>query len=340
MEAGEVLDGRYELLSTLGRGGMGVVWLARHQWLTNREYAVKVIADHIVGDPDAVARFTREARAMADLGGHPNVAEVLDFGVDGSGRFYLVMELLAGQDLSALIGRGPLTPENALRIVSEAAAGLAHAHAAGLVHRDVKPANLFVAGDGAVRVLDFGLARAVDGSGTVTRGAGTWQYMAPEQFDDDFGQVSPATDVYGLTGVLLQAVTGRPPFPGATSMPQLYVAHTRRPRPRPGELDPKFAWLDSVIARGMAIDSSERFQSTDGLARAAMRAWRGDAEMESAQRARPPESPPLVKPSRLKIDEDYLNDVGITDLYITDLYKPNGAESDKAQGRRKWWHRK
>jgi hypothetical protein len=206
------LAGRYELLELMGRGGMGSVHRGRDLVL-ERVVAVKVLPGALAADPSAVARFQREARAAAALN-HPGVVAVYDTGVDGDTRF-IVMECVAGESLATVLAReGPLDATRAVAIAARMAAALAAAHARGIVHRDVKPSNVMLGHADAVKVLDFGIARAL-GDAAITRTAtvlGTAAYVAPEQ-----GRGEPAderSDCYGLGCVLYEMLAGRPPFTG------------------------------------------------------------------------------------------------------------------------------
>jgi serine/threonine-protein kinase len=210
------LAGRYELGEVIGRGGMGTVYRATDRVL-GREVAVKVLLGQIADrDPLNIERFAREARAAAALS-HRGVVAVYDTGIDAMTR-YIVMELIEGRSLEAILReQGPLDPGRAADIVAQVADALAAAHAAGLVHRDIKPANLMIAGDGSVKILDFGIARAMD-STTLTQGAavlGTAAYMSPEQA---LGQrVDERSDIYSLGCVLYALLAGHPPFHGETA---------------------------------------------------------------------------------------------------------------------------
>ncbi|MGP4002208.1 serine/threonine-protein kinase [Streptomyces sp. 8N706] len=209
----ELAAGRYRLLEVLGRGGMGEVWRAEDTTL-GRQVAVKLLLERLTV-PDATERFRQEAQTAAGLN-HPNVLAVYDFGEE-QGRCYLVMELVAGRSLSAELAadRGPLEVEEACRLVGQAASGLAAAHKAGVVHRDIKPGNLLLA-EGSVKIADFGIAR-IQGEGAsalTTTGAvlGTSAYLAPER---GMGRTAgPEADVYALGCVLYELLCGRPPFNG------------------------------------------------------------------------------------------------------------------------------
>ena len=210
MSLDTVAAGRYAVERTLGHGGMAVVYLARDAEL-GRLVAVKVLADHVAGDESFRARFLREARLAARLS-HPNVVQVYDAGEE-DGVPFIVMEYIPGATLADLLAaRGKLPAPEAAEIARQAALGLEHAHAAGLVHRDVKPQNLLVRTDGVVKIADFGIARAAESSRLTQLGTilGTAAYLSPEQALG--GSVGPAADVYSLGAVLYEALTGRPPF--------------------------------------------------------------------------------------------------------------------------------
>src|SRR5439155_23308474 len=207
--------GRYRVLRRLGRGGMGDVFAAFDPQL-QREVAGKVLRPHLADDPGARIRFVREARAAAAVQ-HDNVLPVHEVG-EADGVPFLVMPLLAGETLAARLRRdGPLPPADVARLGRDAAAGLAAAHARGLVHRDVKPSNLWietVSGGWRVRVLDFGLARAAADDRLTGTGLspGTPGYMSPEQAEGS-PALDPRTDLFSLGAVLYEAATGRPAFP-------------------------------------------------------------------------------------------------------------------------------
>ena len=206
-----LVGGRYRLLRRCGIGGMGEVWEAEDTVL-ERRVAVKLVTGDQRHDPAVLARFEREARTGARLV-HPNLATVYDYGEADEGA-YLVMELLEGETLAERLRRGPVPPTEAAAVVAEAAEALAVAHAAGVTHRDVKPSNLMLTGDGT-KVMDFGIASG-EGEPLTATGLviGTADYLAPERAR---GQTSgPAADVYALGAVLVEAITGERPFRGET----------------------------------------------------------------------------------------------------------------------------
>ncbi|MCO5172221.1 MAG: protein kinase [Planctomycetes bacterium] len=208
--------GGYRVLRELGRGGMGVVYLAESLAL-RRQVALKVLTAG--GDVEAVERFQLEARAVARLK-HPNVVGVHEVGRDGP-RWFLAMDLVDGESLRARVQRdGPLAPEDAARLLEPIARALHHAHCAGLLHRDVKPHNVLVARDGTPLLADFGLAKDVGADGVTVTGEvmGTPAYMAPEQACADHARVDRRADVYALGATLYEALAGRPPFVGASAI--------------------------------------------------------------------------------------------------------------------------
>ena len=225
---GRRLGGRYRVGALLGAGGMGEVWAAR-DLLLDRPVAVKVLGAALAGDGRAAERLRREARAAARLD-HPNIARMLDLG-EHDGRPYLVMELLEGESLAARIDRaGPIPPAQAARVVAAVADALQAAHSAGVVHRDVKPGNVYLTFGGEVKVLDFGIASAA-GEADLTTGdlLGTAAYLAPERA---LGRpATPAADLYSLGVVLYELLAGRRPFQGGFDI-ELATAHvTARPVP-------------------------------------------------------------------------------------------------------------
>ena len=210
MSVGVVAQGRYRLEQPLGHGGMASVFAGRDAEL-DRPVAVKLLAESLTGDESFRKRFVREARLAARLS-HPNVVSVYDAGED-DGRPYIVMEYVEGENLAEVLSRrGRLPPEEARGLALQAARGLAHAHEAGLVHRDVKPQNLILRADGVLKIADFGIARAAEATALTQAGTvlGTAAYLAPEQALGE--QVTAAADVYSLGAVLYELLAGRPPF--------------------------------------------------------------------------------------------------------------------------------
>jgi serine/threonine-protein kinase len=221
VDSGQLINGRYQLVERLGEGGMSVVWRA-HDRVLGREVAVKVLASRLSADADWRRRIRAEARAAARLS-HPNITSVYDYGETDGDAPFVVMELLRGPNLDERLRSGPLPPAAAVRICAEVAAGLAAAHAAGLVHRDVKPANVMVTPE-AAKVLDFGIvgiAGVPDAPGD-HQVLGTPAYLAPERLVSD--DVTPASDVYAFGLLLYRCLTGRLPWDTGTST-QMVMAH-------------------------------------------------------------------------------------------------------------------
>jgi eukaryotic-like serine/threonine-protein kinase len=211
-----VIADRYQPIEQIGTGGMATVWKARDT-LLGRFVAVKRLLPHLAGDPEAAARFQREAQAAARLS-HPGIVTVFDTGDDADGPF-IVQELVDGTTLAAHLARtGALGPQSVIDIVSQVAAALDHAHALGVIHRDIKPANLIIESGGRVRLADFGIARTVDDPATITSSGelvGTITYLAPEILAGR--PATPATDIYSLGAVTFELLSGRPPYQAPTA---------------------------------------------------------------------------------------------------------------------------
>jgi serine/threonine-protein kinase len=256
------------LVRPLIKGGMGSVWVARHERLQS-EVAVKLLSGNFTDDDIAKKRFAREAAAAMEVQS-PHVVQMLDYGIRDDGVPYIVMELLAGEDLEGQLGRGRLPPREVLSIVTQTGQALHRAHEHGILHRDVKPANVFlVPADGFsgekyfVKLLDFGFAKRVDRitaqlteQGTVV---GTPRYMSPEQM---MGQELDArSDLFSLGAVAFEAFTGAPAFPGAT-LREIADAIQKRPTPRPTAVDPSLPrGLDEWFSKACARDRYDRFSS-------------------------------------------------------------------------------
>ena len=259
-----LLGGRYELHGILASGGMGRVWRA-HDTLLNRPVAVKIRRSEYTGSPAFLARFRAEAQHAAALH-HPNIASVFDYGEiiddDGEHLAYLVMELVEGNSLAALLaGERQLDVAQTLTIVRSTAAALAAAHAAGVVHRDVKPGNVLVGRDGVVKITDFGIAWSAASAPLTQTGQviGTAHYLSPEQAQG--GKATPASDVYALGAVAYECLAGRRPFDGDSSV-QIAVMQIRD---EPAPLSPELpADVRRLVERAMAKDPARRFP--DGAA--------------------------------------------------------------------------
>ena len=243
---GRLVDGRYEVVSRIARGGMATVYLAVDRRL-DRDVALKIMHPHLAegtSGADFEARFRREARAAARLT-HPGLVGVLDQGVDGE-TSYLTMEYVDGTNLRRhLAERGALTVGETLGIVEQMLDALAAAHRNGLVHRDIKPENLLIATDGRVKLADFGLARAVTEVTSTTTGTvlGTVAYLAPELVQH--GRSDARTDVYASGILLYEMLTGRQPFTGETPI-QVALQHVNTDVPAPSDLEP---WIPVEVGR-------------------------------------------------------------------------------------------
>jgi serine/threonine protein kinase len=243
-----LLDGRYALEDVIGRGGMADVYLGRDEAL-RRPVAVKILRE-ITSDPHARARFTAEARTLAGLS-HPGLVAVLDAGTDGE-RPYLVMELIRGTTLRERCGVGPLDPTQAMAVGTQLADALAYVHSHGIVHRDVKPGNVLLSGDGRILLTDFGIARLTsepaDLTGALTMG--TAAYLAPEQLRRD--PLGPAVDVYALGLLLLEALTGERAYPGPPT--EAMLARLTSSPAIPGRVPPPWRALLRAMTAGEPAD--------------------------------------------------------------------------------------
>ncbi|WP_300009689.1 serine/threonine-protein kinase [Pseudonocardia sp.] len=267
--------GRYRLEELVGRGGMGEVYRAVDT-VHDRVVALKRLPAHLASDEEFRARFRKEATVASRLT-EPHIVPIHDFG-EIDGRLYLDMRLVTGRDLAAVLAaEGPLAPARAVSIVAQVASALDAAHGSGLLHRDVKPANVLVTGTPGgefAYLADFGIARAVDGSGDAALTAtgatvGTLGYMAPERFLGD--RVDHRADVYALACVLVELLTGQLPFAGTG--PALMHAHMAAEPPAPSRLRAQVpAGLDEVVARGMAKRPDNRYASAGAFAAAATQA--------------------------------------------------------------------
>ncbi len=264
----------YRIVSKLGRGGMGVVYLAEDTHL-GRQVAIK-FSTAAPEDEQYRARFLREARAASALN-HPHIARIYDYGETAAGQPFIVMELVTGEDLSRLLHRGGMSVAQALRIVEEVAEALAEAHRHGIVHRDIKPSNIVINERGQVKVLDFGLAKqfveparsdttptervtAETAAGTVL---GTPSYMSPEQARE--APLAPRSDLFSLGTVFYECLTGRPPFSGTNAVDTLAAVLHVEPPP-PSQLNPRIpASLDRVAMKALAKAPEARYQSADEM---------------------------------------------------------------------------
>ena len=267
---GQLLDGSYEVLRVIGEGGMGKVYEARHTRLHTKRFAVKLLHHELARQPEVVTRFQREAEAASVLT-HPNVVGVYDVNTSADGRPYIVAELLQGEDLGSYLDRlGKLPSVEAVHIVRQVCHALGAAHSSGIVHRDVKPENVFLAGPNAtVKVLDFGISKVAETSDGLTKTGtvmGTPDYMAPEQARGD--RVDSRADIYAVGAILYRALTGRKPFEGSDPMAILTAVLTQEPE-RPSTLEPRIPLsLELIVQRTMAKMPNERFATMEALEQA------------------------------------------------------------------------
>src|SRR5438067_11013518 len=262
---GDVIAERYELEELVGSGGMSSVYKA-HDRLLERDVALKVLHSHFLADEEYVERFRREARAVAQLS-HPNIVTVIDRG-EADGHQFIVFEYVDGENLKELIRRvGPLPVRQAVQLALAVAEGLAFAHEHGLVHRDVKPQNVLLNGEGETKVTDFGIARSLDVEHGMTQTGtvmGTGDYITPEQASGR--PVDAHTDVYSLGVVLHELLTGEVPFPGDNFV-AVAMKHINEPPPDLLEKRPDVPLrVAAIVDRALQKDPADRFPSMHAFA--------------------------------------------------------------------------
>lgn len=329
-----VLNERYELVEPIGAGGMGQVWRGRDRELA-RTVAIKTLPVELSRQAEFRERFQREARAVAALT-HPGITVLHDFGRDDSADPvpFLVMEHVDGQSLADVVREGWLPVARAAGIVRDIADALAHSHGLGIVHRDIKPSNVMLSRSGAIKVLDFGIARMLSDTATrlTTTGGivGTPAYMSPEQAMGE--QVDARTDQYSLGCVLYELLCGRPPFLGDSAF-SIMNQHFVKPAPAPsesrGDVPPG---LDAVLLRMLAKDPGQRFASMADV-RDALGAY-ADNVPGGARAASAPEwpslpgipGPPTVPPGALDVSVAPGAPIGYRDPFAT---VPEGQRSDR-----------
>ncbi len=261
-----LLNNRYRLIEQVGSGGMAIIYRAQDMEL-NRQVAVKILRPSLVDDPEFLMRFRREAQAAANLT-HPNIVTVHDVGYDGPKTHYIVMEYVSGQDLKRLIrAQGALDVDTALAIVVEVCKGVGFAHRSNLVHCDVKPQNILITQEHAIKVTDFGIARALSGALPAQEEIvwGSPHYFAPEQAAGE--GCTPASDVYSIGIVLFELLTGRLPFLG-TDYRELAMAHLKQQPPSLASINPALPpELDRIISKVLSKEPSARYRTADQLGR-------------------------------------------------------------------------
>jgi serine/threonine-protein kinase len=296
--SGTVLVGAYELGELLGRGGMGEVYGAT-RLKDGKSVAVKILHSHLQDRPAMRERFRREAHAVARLPSC-HVAEVLELGTTDEGHEFIVMERLNGEDLSVALRRsGTLAAGELVPLVERVAAALDAAHDAGVVHRDLKPQNIFMLAGSDVRLLDFGISRLAEGgeeggltqSSTVLGSAG---YLAPEQARGEQRRIGPQTDVFALGAILYRALTGASAFPARSPAAAIFEAIHHHPPP-PSRVHPGVPTdVDAVVALALAKDPAQRYQRASELARDLRLAFTNQLPEETLARARALTDPPAT----------------------------------------------
>lgn len=248
----------YEIGDIIDSGGMGVVYKGRHVGL-ERDVAIKFILPHVASDEQSVERFLREARLAGRIN-HPNVTHIYDTGVDDQGRPYIVMELLTGEPLKQRLTRGPMTEGDAIEITKQVLMALEKAHSMGVIHRDIKPGNIFLTTDRMAKILDFGVAKGLDsGTGNVTlagKTVGSPAYMSPEQAEGE--TVDARTDLYSVGIVLYEMLSGNVPFKGENSLAIMQKHLSTPPPPLPSDVHPS---IRSVVEKALAKKTDKRFAS-------------------------------------------------------------------------------
>ncbi|MDY7100454.1 MAG: protein kinase [Actinomycetota bacterium] len=261
--SGRRLADRYHLDRLIARGGMSQMWAATDE-LLGRPVAVKVLHTHLAADDTFVSRFRREAVSAARLANDPNIVSIYDTVSDG-GVEAIVMELVHGITLRERLDQGSLSAQESVDIVAQVCSALTSAHAAGLVHRDVKPANILLGEDERVMVTDFGIAKGSDVTHLTREGTmlGTAKYVAPEQVEG--GTIDVRTDIYSLGVVLYECLCGRPPFDGDSDLSTALARLNSEPL-RPRQIRPQITRaLEAVVQRAMARDPDDRYASAEEL---------------------------------------------------------------------------
>ncbi|MFJ7749875.1 Stk1 family PASTA domain-containing Ser/Thr kinase [Arthrobacter sp. NPDC097144] len=310
-----VLNGRYEIGELIGRGGMADVYLGRDLRL-GRTVAIKVLRPDLARDPLFQSRFRREAQAVAGLN-HPSVVSVYDTGNQESPGSstedvrlpFIVMEYVHGRTLRDLVKAKEISVEKAVDYTLGVLSALEYSHRSGIVHRDIKPANVMVTDEGGVKVMDFGIARAMaDSAATMTQTQaviGTAQYLSPEQARGE--TVDARSDLYSAACLLFEMLAGRPPFIGDSPVSVAYQ-HVRETPPKASSFNPEIpSSLDAVLERGLAKDRGDRYQDAHAFREALLRA-RSGAAAESHPRTEPTEALTVSPPKRAAVEVSRIED--------------------------------
>jgi len=326
-----LIGGRYELGELLGRGGMAEVRKGKDRRL-GRTVAVKRLRTDLASDATFQARFRREAQSSASLN-HPSIVSTYDTGeemaTDGSGvaQPYIVMECVEGRTLRDIVREGrKILPERALEITAGVLSALDYSHRAGIIHRDIKPGNVMLTPTGDVKVMDFGIARAIaDAASTMTQTAavvGTAQYLSPEQARGE--TVDSRSDVYSTGCLLYELLTGRPPFVGDSPVAVAYQ-HVREPAAPPSDLDDQLdPEIDAIVMKSLAKRVEDRYQSA-----AAMK-----ADIERYLSGHPIQAPAVVA---APADTQYVPPVPPADATGTMASAPPPQQPQESRGRTGWW---
>lgn len=294
MTESQLINNRYQIEETLGKGGMAFVYKARDRTL-ERMVAIKVLRQNYSEDPTFREHFRSEAKAAANLS-HPNIVTVHDFGYDDQ-QLFIIMEYVAGIDLKHLLAEsGQIEIERALNLMSQACAGVGYAHRAGLVHCDIKPQNLLITPDDRLKVVDFGIARALASINPEEKTDIVWgspHYFSPEQAAGN--APSPASDVYSLGVIMYEMVTGQLPF-SASSSSELARMHRQDLPKAPRQLNPAISpQLEQILLKVLSKEPSARYRTADQFGRVLNSLQLNPAEIEnsiSIGATQPVDSPP------------------------------------------------
>lgn len=255
--------GKYDIIKPLGKGAMGIVYLAEDSML-KRQVALKVMVSNIADDPELKARFEREAQAVARMS-HPNVVNVFDLGYHTDGSPYMAMELLKGDDLQKIMRQTPLALEKKVETIVQVLVGLAHAHQAGIVHRDIKPANIFMGTDGSVKIMDFGVARLSSANMTGTGAiVGTADYMSPEQVKG--ARVDGRSDLFSVGSMMFELLVGKRPFHAENLMAIFFKITHDEPNWELLPKQPEYQALVPVLQKALTKDLNHRYANAEQYA--------------------------------------------------------------------------